>query len=377
MRFNNILGQLYKIKNFQDFQKENGLSVYKNLLREIKPDNEEQLKKASEVSDHLEKILLDARRFSLALDLYNYEIDYFHKNYTSEKLAAAYKKSMLLYTVLETISKNEDYAITDSFENLIKHFERSNDFIHKRWNDLFLKIVSHLPLTNLNEDLNQLLECDLNNLIAESEFHTNHYVYYLKDAYQKLQKIYKKCHEQSLTDDLTKLHNRRHLYANFPNLIYLALRQKKSISLVIFDIDDFKIINDTYGHQKGDEVLIKTAETVRNFVRKSDLTIRFGGDEFLLLLYDAQATTAVMIAESIKDSINQIHFEDDSKNSFNVSMSVGITSKVPFKVIADDSDINQFFEELVKEADIAMYHAKYNEKNKVKIYHPGLHSIIN
>jgi diguanylate cyclase (GGDEF)-like protein len=377
MKFFEIVEKLFEIRTYRNFEEKNGMLLYKELFRVLNPEDEQQVAELKTISDHLEKILLDERKFSVALDLYNFEIDYYHHHYASEKLAAAYKKSMLLYTILESISTNEDFAITNNFQHLIKHFDLSKELMFKRWNNLYLDILSFLPKEAVNSELKSYLENDLNNLISENEYLTDHYFQYLKDAYIKLEKMYNKCHEQSLTDDLTSLNNRRHLYANYPNLVYLAARQKKPISMVIFDIDNFKKINDTYGHQKGDEVLIIIAETMKNFVRKSDFTIRFGGDEFLILLYDSLTSTAVMIAESIRDSIMRTLFKDNEGNKFHVSISVGITSRSPEKHIAENGDVKQFFEDLVKEADIAMYHAKYHDKGKVIVYHQGLHTIIN
>ncbi len=123
--------------------------------------------------------------------------------------------------------------------------------------------------------------------------------------------------------------------------------------------------------------MIIIAETMKNFVRKSDFTIRFGGDEFLILLYDSVASTAIMIAESIKESISHTIFKDTEGNQFRVSISIGITSKSVDNELLDDTNVKQFFEDMVKEADIAMYHAKYNDKGKVVVYHQGLHTIIN
>jgi diguanylate cyclase (GGDEF)-like protein len=284
---------------------------------------------------------------------------------------------MLLYTILESIAVSEDFAITNNFQHLIKHFDLSRELMFKRWNDLYLNILNQLPNESLHPELKNLLENDLNNLISENEYLTDHYFQYLKDAYLKLEKMYQKFHEQSLTDDLTSLNNRRHLYANYPNLVYLAVRQKKPIAIIVFDIDNFKKINDTYGHQKGDEVLIIIAETMKNFVRKSDFSIRFGGDEFLILLYDSLSSTAIMIAESIRDSIMRTLFKDNEGNQFRISISMGISSKSPEKFITETGDVKQFFEDLVKEADIAMYHAKYHDKGKVIVYHQSLHTIIN
>ncbi len=379
MSFTRIFNKLNEIRDYSNFVKINGLELYKTLFNYIDFYNEDQLKKIDLLSEKLEKILFNARKYSLALDIYNFEIDFFQENYTSEKLTAAYKKSMILSTVLESISTRESYEITEDFNDLIRHFEESNNKLQKRFQSLYNDLIffPEKESEKIPEKIRDLLEENLGNLITENELHSSHFIYYLKNAFNNLEKLSEKYHYQSLTDELTGLNNRRHLYANYPSFIHLAKRQKVPICVMLIDVDDFKNINDNYGHQKGDEVLIRIAEVVKNFVRKSDITIRFGGDEFLLLMYDSSVRTAMIVAESIREEINSIKFKDDNGNTFNIIISIGITGRKPGKEFNDDTDLDAYLEDIIKQADIDLYHAKYDQKNKVNIYNDGLLSIIN
>ena len=379
MSFMRIFNILNEIRDYSSFVKIDGLQLYKTLFNYLDVNDEDQFKKIDLLSEKLEKILFNARKYSLALDIYNFEIDFFHKNYTSDKLTAAYKKSMLLSTVLESISKRESYEITENFNDLVKHLEDSNGQLQKRFQNLYNDLVffPEKDSEKIPEKIRDLLEEDLSNLIMENEFHANHFIYYLKNAFHNLEKLYEKSHHQSLTDELTGLNNRRHLYANYPSFIYLAKRQKVPICVMLIDVDDFKKINDNYGHQKGDEVLKHIADVMQNFIRKSDITIRFGGDEFLLFMYDSNVRTAMVVAESIREEIKGIKFKDDKGGFFQISISIGITSRQPSEEFNDDTDLDAYLEDIIKQADIALYHAKYDQENKVNIYNDGLLSIIN
>ena len=149
----------------------------------------------------------------------------------------------------------------------------------------------------------------------------------------------------------------------YENIFYIANRRKIPICFVMLDIDNFKDINDTYGHYKGDEVLTKISVTMTHFLRKSDIIIRYGGDEILLLLIDLQSGESKIIIDEMLNRINNIKFKHNDTN-FNVSMSAGIFCKK----IDSLSNITQLQSSMLKKADIALYQSKNTGKNKTTIY---------
>ncbi|HFU75717.1 MAG TPA: GGDEF domain-containing protein, partial [Arcobacter sp.] len=138
----------------------------------------------------------------------------------------------------------------------------------------------------------------------------------------------------------------------------LCKRLKEEISVIIMDIDNFKSINDTYGHNIGDDVIIDIANKLVQNQRKSDVACRFGGEEFVLLLPNTKKESALVIAEKIRKNVESsiIHL---TNNSLQYTISIGI-SNVHFK---DETNI----EKALKRADEALYIAKNNGKNQVQV----------
>jgi len=153
----------------------------------------------------------------------------------------------------------------------------------------------------------------------------------------------------SITDDLTGLYNHRHFFKTLEAELARLKRQKTSLSLLMFDLDNFKKYNDLYGHLEGDRVLKTVGEIVKNSVRSNvDTGYRYGGDEFTVLLIGASADRAMTIAERIRASIEQA-------KSHHITVSIGLSE------YRDHFDLEGF----VKSADDAMYHAKNSGGNRV------------
>jgi diguanylate cyclase (GGDEF)-like protein len=153
----------------------------------------------------------------------------------------------------------------------------------------------------------------------------------------------------SITDDLTGLYNHRHFFKTLEAELARLKRQKTSLSLLMFDLDNFKKYNDLYGHLEGDQVLKTVGEIVKNSIRSNvDSGYRYGGDEFTVLLIGASADRAMTIAERIRTSIEQ-------GESHHVTVSIGLSE------YRDHFDLEGF----VKSADDAMYRAKNGGGNRV------------
>jgi diguanylate cyclase (GGDEF)-like protein len=153
----------------------------------------------------------------------------------------------------------------------------------------------------------------------------------------------------SITDDLTNLFNYRHFYKTLELEITRLKRQKTSLSLLMFDMDNFKRYNDLYGHLEGDKVLKKVGEIVMRLIRNNvDSGYRYGGDEFAVLLIGATLDQAMPIAERLRVSIEQAGFQD-------ISVSIGVTEFHP------DYTLREF----VRLTDDCLYAAKNSGGNRV------------
>ncbi|OHC70550.1 MAG: response regulator [Rhodocyclales bacterium RIFCSPLOWO2_02_FULL_63_24] len=161
--------------------------------------------------------------------------------------------------------------------------------------------------------------------------------------------------ESTLRDPMTGLHNRRFLEESVDTLIGQAQRRKCSIAFMMLDLDYFKMVNDTYGHDAGDAVLKALAKLLKQSVRASDFVIRYGGEEFLILLQETNAATANEVAEKIRAAVAELKVQT-SGGMLQKTISIGIAS------FPEDSDT---FWQAVKFADVALYNAKETGRNKV------------
>jgi two-component system cell cycle response regulator len=161
--------------------------------------------------------------------------------------------------------------------------------------------------------------------------------------------------EMAVTDGLTGLHNRRYLDSHLQTLFDRAVARRRPLSLMITDLDRFKSVNDTYGHDGGDEVLREFARRLRKNVRGIDLACRFGGEEFVVVMPDTEAAIAEKVAERVRAEIAELPFIINGEN-VSVTVSVGVSS---LKRGADS------VAELLKRADVALYEAKSGGRNRV------------
>lgn len=162
--------------------------------------------------------------------------------------------------------------------------------------------------------------------------------------------------ELAVTDGLTGLHNRRYLDNHLKTLFNRAAARARPLSVCITDIDRFKSVNDTYGHDAGDEILREFARRIRSTVRGADLACRYGGEEFVVVMPDTDAGSAASIAERLRGIIEAGPFTLPSGGVLNITASLGIAS------FADGVDTP---EQLLKNADRALYEAKNGGRNRV------------
>jgi len=177
----------------------------------------------------------------------------------------------------------------------------------------------------------------------------------LKDAKEKLR--YEASH-----DPLTGLYNRRHILVQLQQGVSQALRYKHAFTIVMFDLDHFKQVNDVYGHGGGDRVLSHMAEVLRNGVRESDIPGRWGGEEFIVLLPHTGLDGARQAAEQWLALLNASPVLLDGGQSVRVSFSAGVAT---LDLTAEHEDIQAVMEHLLHVADERMYHAKALGRNRV------------
>lgn len=163
--------------------------------------------------------------------------------------------------------------------------------------------------------------------------------------------------ELAVTDPLTGLYNRRYLDNHLNVLFNRSMARGRPLSVLITDIDRFKHVNDTYGHDGGDEVLREFANRVRSTIRGADLACRYGGEEFVVVMPDTSPEIAAAVAERLRAAIENAPFMlKHAGEALNVTASFGIASRITSVLTPD---------QLMKQADLALYEAKNTGRNRV------------
>ncbi|MEW5819573.1 MAG: GGDEF domain-containing protein [Cyanobacteriota bacterium] len=165
----------------------------------------------------------------------------------------------------------------------------------------------------------------------------------------------------SLCDDLTGLYNRKHLLDRLEEELSRSKRYATPITCMLMDVDYFKVINDMYGYQVGDEVLKKISDILLDRVRKEDIVTRYGDEEFIVALPNTTDRNAYVLAERIRKDIKAFNFFQDEEEPMSVTVSIGI-STYPFPHM--EPDVNT----LTRYAEHALYNAKKQGKNKVVLF---------
>lgn len=168
--------------------------------------------------------------------------------------------------------------------------------------------------------------------------------------------------ESNLRDPMTGLHNRRFLEEYVDTLVAASSRRKSQISILMADVDYFKKVNDTYGHDAGDTVLKAVAKTLHRSVRSSDLVIRYGGEEFLVILQDSANNYADDVAEKIRQMVEETTVQLPG---------ITLTKTISIGVADFPTDSDTFWQ-AVKFADVALYKAKEQGRNRIIHFKPEM-----
>jgi diguanylate cyclase (GGDEF)-like protein len=161
----------------------------------------------------------------------------------------------------------------------------------------------------------------------------------------------------TITDDLTLLYNYRYLKKYLEVEVKRCLRYKKKVSLLFIDIDEFKCINDTFGHLVGSRALAEMGQVFKQCVRETDVVGRYGGDEFVIVLPETPLGGAMAVAERIRKRVERYEFA--ARNlSIRLTVSLGVANCPRHTLTAEG---------LIKKADAAMYRAKELSRNSIKV----------
>ena len=164
----------------------------------------------------------------------------------------------------------------------------------------------------------------------------------------------KQTEEKAITDALTQVYNRHFLDTFSHKYLQIIKRENTDMSLLLIDIDNFKTVNDTYGHDHGDKIIIELVRILKDTIRENDVIVRLGGDEFVILLPNTCLHNAKLVAQKLNDHINQINQLKAKDIQFTISIGCAQNEK-------NDNTIEQ----LIKRADIALYQAKSMGKNSI------------
>ena len=164
----------------------------------------------------------------------------------------------------------------------------------------------------------------------------------------KLQKL-------AITDGLTKLYNSRHFYNQLEVEIGRFSRYNHPLSLLLLDLDNFKVYNDSYGHLEGDKVLVRISQIIKSCLRKIDSAYRYGGEEFTVILPETNGQKANNVAQRIRTAVELESFYPEPGKAVSITVSVGVTEY--FK--------NEKLSTFIQKADQAMYNAKADGGNRI------------
>ncbi|MGM0442173.1 MAG: GGDEF domain-containing protein [Elusimicrobiota bacterium] len=215
--------------------------------------------------------------------------------------------------------------------------------------DIILKEAVFNPRENYELHLQRIVDR------AYNFFDEDSVEYNLVDSFQKIRKNQERVVREIKTDKLTGVKSRNYLFENGKFLLEISRRQKNPAGIIIMDVDKFKKINDSYGHFFGDKILKKIGRCLTKSIRSSDIAARYGGDEFVLILYDQSEKDVKEVIKRIKEEISSITVKVPRKNlSIVPRISAGY-------VIYDSYEDSPEIKKLINEADRMMYKKK-NQK---------------
>lgn len=233
--------------------------------------------------------------------------------------------------------------------NVIRHPDTKKEVFADFWKTISSGKIWHGEMKNRTKSGNEYwVEQDVVPIKDENEKITS-YMYISRDISAK-----KEIEKLSITDQLTSVFNRRKLDESLDEEVQRASRYSQELSLIMIDMDYFKDVNDTYGHQVGDDVLIVTAKLISEHVRNVDIVGRYGGEEFVVICPNIDIEQAEVVAEKLRTEIQKHNFEKVGTKTISLGVAEFVEGDTP--------------DDLVKKADTALYKAKEEGRNRVVRY---------
>ena len=186
----------------------------------------------------------------------------------------------------------------------------------------------------------------------------------IKRLQDQLEEKNRELEQLSISDGLTGLYNHRHMHELLQEEYERSGRTGEPLSVVMFDLDRFKEVNDTHGHQAGDRVLQELADILRETAREIDKLGRYGGEEFMVILPDSDAEAGVTFAERVRRNVENQRFDIQAEQPLSMTISAGVSTY--------PNDAPEGPRRLVYYADRALYSAKHSGRNRVVRFEPGL-----
>lgn len=274
------------------------------------------------------------------------------------------EKELLEDTIKSLEAELEDLQITHV--NTMEHSSAIEDELEEKIEKLTQKKLKFIPESDMHEELKTKLSLELEknehlkrqneNLMNQLEQLRFLYVNTMDHSStleNELNEKYREASRLSMTDSLTNIFNREGYIKNWEREVERVHRQGGTFSIVLFDIDNFKRVNDNYGHDVGDMVLTKTVNVIQETIRKGDTLARWGGEEFLIIFPGLSSSEMKILAERLRCVVETTQFAGPEQ----ITCSFGLTEFV------DGDSVDT----MIKRADTALYSAKKNGRNCVEV----------
>ncbi len=316
-------------------------------------------------NDYLSKPILEEELKSKVLDTFSNikkieDIQSFNKIFDENIITSSTDTKGNIQTVSKAFCKISGYEkeeLVGKNHNIVRHPDMPKSLYEELWNTITKGQIWKGEIKNLKKDGSYYWV----KAVIEPKFNKNGDItsyFAIREDITDRKRIY----ELSITDALTLLYNRRYFNDTAHNFVLESVRNNKVFAFVLLDIDNFKKYNDTYGHQDGDDVLIKVANSLKaTFKRGDDQVFRLGGEEFGVLISSKTKLNIMDLIEEARANIENLKIKHEKNPPLNV-----VTASFGALIIFLDSNENIKVENIYKKADEQLYKAKENGRNTIE-----------
>lgn len=254
---------------------------------------------------------------------------------------------------------------TDDCQRLLGISPENSDLLLQNMHQQLVEIARHFDISVGPDTTYEAMIRRANEEIVNAAVSNEATKYHLTQSFKRerslstrLEETNRKLKKMAMKDGMTGLFNRQCLNELLQKEWSRSMRHGYPVSLVMIDVDDFKRVNDTYGHQCGDDVLKKIAALLTTASRTNDLVARYGGDEFAIILPQTKLNDACMVAERYRSFVQKLSIPSDNDRDIHLTVSCGVSTSSPER---EDTGLDAF----IQMADDALYRAKGSGRNKV------------